>query len=126
MIAVDASVVIPWLAGATHPECEALSEALARTEAALPPAIVAEVLSDPTAGADIAKIIDGFALLPMLDGYWKRAGLLRAAALAAGRKAKFADTLVAQSCIDADVPLLTRDKDFAVFAKLGGLRLHTP
>jgi len=33
-----------------------------------------------------------------------------------------ADTLIAQICIDHDVPLITRDKDFRHFAK-HGLRL---
>jgi len=34
-----------------------------------------------------------------------------------------ADTLIAQSCIDHDVRLVTRDDDFRHFVRLGGLRL---
>ncbi len=34
-----------------------------------------------------------------------------------------ADALIAQSCIDHDVRLVTRDADFRHFARLGGLRL---
>jgi predicted nucleic acid-binding protein len=33
------------------------------------------------------------------------------------------DALVAQSCIDEDVPLLTRDRDFRAFAQAAGLNL---
>jgi predicted nucleic acid-binding protein len=33
------------------------------------------------------------------------------------------DALVAQSCIDEGVPLLTRDRDFRAFAKAAGLDL---
>jgi len=40
-----------------------------------------------------------------------------------GRKASLGDALIAQACIDSDVPLLTRGADFAAFAKLGGLKL---
>jgi predicted nucleic acid-binding protein len=32
-----------------------------------------------------------------------------------GLKARIADTLIAQSCIDHDVPLITRDRDFRHF-----------
>ncbi len=123
-IAVDASVVIPWLNGVDHPEVAALKLALERNDAALPPVILTEVLSDPAQGAAIAEALDGFAILSLEDGFWRRAGQLRAKLLAAGRKAKLADTLVAQTCIDADVPLLTRDRDFEAFVKLGGLKLH--
>lgn len=34
-----------------------------------------------------------------------------------------ADALIAQACIDADTPLLARDKDFRIFAEVGGLKL---
>jgi predicted nucleic acid-binding protein len=34
-----------------------------------------------------------------------------------------ADSLIAQSCLDHDVELLTRDPDFATFADLAGLKL---
>ena len=124
MIAVDASVVIPWLNGQRHPEVTALEKALASSEAALPPVVVTEILSDPTAGVGLAQALDGFSMLAVQDGYWTRAGALRAKLLAAGRKAKLGDTLAAQACIDAGVPLLTRDKDFEAFAKLGGLKLQ--
>ena len=55
--------------------------------------------------------------------YWRRAGLLRARVLSAKRRARLADTLIAQSCLDHDVPLLTRDEDYRNFARVGGLRL---
>ncbi len=40
-----------------------------------------------------------------------------------GLRAKIADTLIAQSCIDHDVALITRDGDFRHFAKHCGLKL---
>jgi predicted nucleic acid-binding protein len=36
---------------------------------------------------------------------------------------KIADTLIAQSCLDHDVPLITRDVDFKAFQKFAGLQL---
>jgi predicted nucleic acid-binding protein len=41
--------------------------------------------------------------------------------LAKGLKARLADTLIAQSCLDHGVPLITHDTDFRHFAALRGL-----
>jgi predicted nucleic acid-binding protein len=38
-------------------------------------------------------------------------------------KAKLADTLIAQLCIDHEVPLITRDRDISHFQKFCGLKL---
>lgn len=56
-------------------------------------------------------------------GFWIRAGALRAKVIALHRKAMLADTLIAQSCIDAGVELVTRDSDFRNFTKPGGLKI---
>ena len=58
----------------------------------------------------------------MKPGYWERAGRLRALAIGGGHKAKLADTLIAQACLDHDVPLVTRDSDFRHF-RAAGLRV---
>jgi predicted nucleic acid-binding protein len=39
---------------------------------------------------------------------------------------KLADALIAQSCIDANISLLTRDRDFAPFARYAELKLILP
>ena len=46
---------------------------------------------------------------------------MRAKALARRRKARLGDALIAQNCIDAGVPLLTRDRDFKAFAESAGV-----
>jgi len=64
--------------------------------------------------------------LPLIEirpGYWQRAGELRARVLAKRRKARLGDALIAQSCIDHGLPLLTRDRDFRAFADAAGLDL---
>jgi predicted nucleic acid-binding protein len=124
MIAVDSSVIIPWINGDEHPETKLLAALLTRSVATLAPATLAEILSDPNEGAATAEAVAGFELLDITEGYWGRAGRLRATLRKAGRKAGFADALIAQACIDADVPLLTRDRDFEAMVKLCGLKLH--
>jgi predicted nucleic acid-binding protein len=39
------------------------------------------------------------------------------------RRARLGDALIAQSCIDRGIPLLTRDRDFRAFAQAAGLDL---
>jgi predicted nucleic acid-binding protein len=55
-----------------------------------------------------------------------RGRTLRASAIRAGRRAKVGDTLIAQCCLDNEIPLVTRDRDFRLFAKVGGLQLAVP
>ena len=52
-----------------------------------------------------------------------RSGRLRSKLIARRRRVRLADALVAQSCLDHRVRLVTRDDDFRHFARLGGLRL---
>jgi predicted nucleic acid-binding protein len=64
--------------------------------------------------------------LPMLEphtGYWERAGKLRAKLIGRRHRARLADSLIAQTCIDHGVRLITRDDDFLHFSRLGRLRL---
>jgi predicted nucleic acid-binding protein len=63
------------------------------------------------------------AVLDLLEGYWMRAADSRAKMLSQKRRARLPDTLIAQSCIDHNVLLITRDADFRHFAKHCGLKL---
>jgi predicted nucleic acid-binding protein len=85
--------------------------------------VLTEVLSDPKLPKRVADLIGALPLLELSDGYWHRAGALRSRVLAAGRRARLADTLIAQSCLDHDVGLVSSDRDFRHFARAGGLRL---
>lgn len=123
MIAIDSCVVIPWLEGVDHAETDELQKLLHRGEAALTPVTVTELLSDIRGASAVEAILVEFRILELRHGYWERAGRLRAAVRRLGRKAAMADALIAQACIDADVPLLTRDSDFRIFADVGGLKL---
>ena len=61
-------------------------------------------------------------MLGVEEGYWERAGTLRSRLLAKGRKARLADSLIAQSCLDHDVTLVATDADFKHFVR-DGLKL---
>jgi predicted nucleic acid-binding protein len=95
-------------------------------QATLPPVVLTELISDPALSSDVKALLAALPMLEVLDGYWERAGLLRARLQAQGRKARLADTLIAQSCLDHDIELVTRDRDFFAFAQAAGLRLLAP
>ena len=71
----------------------------------------------------MARYLAEIPLLEIQPRYWERAGALRAKALAKRRKARLGDALIAQSCVDRGVPLLTRDRDFRAFVESANLAL---
>lgn len=123
MIALDSSALITYLAGGQGAAVDAVDVALGEQQACLPPVVLTELTSDPGLDAEIAALFRSLPLLEIRDGYWQRAGELRARVLARGGKARLADTLVAQSCLDHDVALITLDRDFRTFVREAGLRL---
>lgn len=91
--------------------------------AVFPPVVVTELLSHRLIRNEILATIASVPQLEIAEGYWTRAGNLRARILGLGLKARLADALIAQSCLDHDVALITRDQDFRHFARHAGLRL---
>ncbi len=126
MIAIDTSSLVAYLSGAAGPDAEATELALEHRQAVLPPVVLSELLSDPRLARHVKELFTRLPMLEVLNGYWERAGLLRARALGRGRKARLADALIAQSCLDHDVGLVTRNRDFQYFARAAGLRLLVP
>ncbi len=123
MIAVDSSSWVAYLSGSGGPDVDAIEEALVQRQACLPPAVLAELLSDPKLPASVASLLRELPLLEVSVGFWERTGLLRSRLLAAHRRARLADALIAQSCLDHDLPLIARDSDFLHFARIAGLKL---
>jgi predicted nucleic acid-binding protein len=112
-----------FLQGHEGDDTRLLDQALQDRQVLMLPVVLTELLSDAGLSSDIAAT---FADLPMVDvvpGYWQRVGALRAKVLAKRRRARLGDALIAQSCVDHGVSLLTRDPDFRAFAETVGLRL---
>lgn len=123
MIAADSSALISFFAGEKTEAAEQVAASLAGNSICLPPPVLVEMLSDPAAKREMSVTVLDFPLLEVLDGYWERAGLARRLLRQRGLKANLGDTLIAQSCIDHHVPLITADSDFRHFAKHCGLKL---
>lgn len=123
MIAADRSALVAFFKGEDCRETAQVHVALAAGDICLPPVVLTEMLTNPVAIHEMLETIVGFALLPVTDGYWERAGASRRLLREKSVRAKISDTLIAQSCIDHDVPLITREGDFLHFARHCGLKL---
>lgn len=123
MIAVDTSTWIAFLEGAGGEDVELLDRALQDRQVVMAPVVLTEMLSDPKLPPAVRKTLSDLPLIEIEPGYWQRAGELRSKVLRKRRKARLGDALIAQSCIDHGLALLTRDRDFRAFAEAAGLHL---
>ncbi|MGQ0665509.1 MAG: type II toxin-antitoxin system VapC family toxin [Nitrospiraceae bacterium] len=123
MLCLDTSSLIAYLQGDSGADVDLIDQALVDQVGAVSPVTVAELLSDPALSSTLKHTILELPVLQILEGFWERAGLLRAKVIRNGRRANLADTLIAQSCLDHRATLVTRDRDFKVFVSAAGLRL---
>src|ERR1022692_4720242 len=123
MIAVDTSTWFAFLQGDGGEDTELLDRALQDRQVLMAPVVLTEMLSDPKLTSEVSQSLSDLPLIDVSPGYWQRAGELRAKVLAKRRKARLGDALIAQSCIDGRIALLTRDRDFRSFVEAAGLHL---
>lgn len=125
MIAIDSSVLVDYLLNRNTKATDRLHKELLAETVCLPPVVMTEIMSNPSGAGGVLEQVVGMYVLTIDDEYWYRAGCLRAAILRKGFKSNLGDALIAQSCIDNQVPLLTMDKDFRHYAKHAKLELVT-
>ena len=116
MIALDTSSLQRYLSGIANDRTRA---AIAAGDAVIAPAVLTEALSNPNLDHRSQAIILSLPVLTLHDGYWERAASVRRDILRAGLRARLADTLIAQSSLDHDAPLITHDNDFKNFVPAG-------
>lgn len=119
MIAIDASSFRRYLDGIDAADTRAVIRAMMSGDAAFPPVALAELLSDPNLTDDALIEVQGVAVLRIFGGFWHRAGFMRADLIRANTKPKLPDTLIVQSCLDHDAPLITYDDGFEKFVPAG-------
>jgi predicted nucleic acid-binding protein len=123
MIAADTSTWIAFLEGERGEDTQLLDRALEDRQVLMVPVVLTELLSDPKLPSSVADTLSDVPMVDTEPGYWQRAGALRARVLSKRRKARLGDALIAQSCVDRGIPLLTRDWDFRSFVDAAGLDL---
>jgi predicted nucleic acid-binding protein len=123
MIAADSSTWVAFLSGENAPDTALLRTTLQNHQLSMIPAVLTELLSDSGLAPAAAKSLIALPLIELTPGFWERAGSLRAKVFRRGRRARLGDSLIAQTCLDASVSLITRDGDFRAFAQTSGLQL---
>ncbi|MES1200847.1 MAG: PIN domain-containing protein [Pseudomonadota bacterium] len=123
MIACDSSSLVAFLEGGAGPDVDAIVASVRGGELVIPPPVLTEILSNPRTHIVVGAAIASVPVLDVQSGFWRRAADARRRLLAKRLKARLADALIAQSCIDANVALITRDRDFRHFAAHCGLKL---
>jgi hypothetical protein len=123
MMAADTSTWVAFLDGTVGDDTLLLDKALQDRQLVMVPVVLTELLSDPKLPPALAASLVDVPLLQIESGFWQRAGALRAKVLSKGRRARLADSLIAQNCVDTGVSLITRDRDFRAFAQAADLRL---
>ena len=123
MIAADTSTWIAFLEGVPGQDAQLLEQALRDRHVLMIPVVLTELVSGPLLSSGVAETLSEIPMIEVDSGYWQRAGALRAKLLSKRRKARLGDALIAQTCIDRGIPLLTRDKDFRAFSDAVQLNL---
>jgi len=123
MIAADTSTWVAFLEKQPGEDVELLAQSLGDHQLVMVPAVLTELLSSVDLPTDVASYLRAIPRIPVGPEYWENAGFLRAMILGRGRRARLGDALIAESCLAEGVRLLTRDKDFRIFAEAAGLQL---
>ena len=123
MIAADSSSLIGYLQGEAGPDIDLIDQAIGRQDLVLAPPVITELRSGAAANPALERLLAQTPVLPIDGGLWHRAGQHRRLLIERGLKARFADALIAQCCIDADIPLIARDRDYRHFERWCGLKL---
>jgi len=123
VIAADTSTWVAFLEGGAGDDTERLDRALEERQVVMVPAVLTELLSDPELSPDVSETLLQIPQIEIRPGFWQRAGMLRAQVLAARRRVRLGDALIAQTCVDGRVVLLTRDRDFRALVEAAKLDL---
>lgn len=127
MIVGDTTIWADWFNGHETPEVARLDTALDEEDAGLTFLILTEVLRGFRRDADFERARRLLVRLPMLplnlDGHVAAAQLYRRLRRLGITIRGTVDCVIAQTCIMADVELLSSDEDFVVIARHTSLRL---
>ena len=123
MIGVDTSSFIAFLQGEKAEDVDLVRQAITDEVLVMPPFVVTELFSARNLDDEVKTVILDLPQLPLTSGFWERAGEARATVLAAKKKARTLDTMIAMYCIDHGLPLIARDGDYRHFVEHFGLVL---
>ena len=119
MICVDTSTWSEFFDGQDTVATEKLKKLLAQNQIIMSEVVLCELLSSHKLPVELKFFLKEFQRIGLRSQSWELVGEMRCQLLKKGLKAKLPDCLIAQTCIDANTPLLTSDPDFRHFKKFG-------
>ncbi len=119
----DTSIWIEHFLGKPGDDLELFRIALNEGRVVMAPVVLSELLSSTEMTSDIEKVLSEMPFASPTSIFWRGAGKLRGQLAKHGMNASLADCLVMQSCLEHDLPLLTRDKGIKKFSNKAKLRL---
>jgi len=119
VIAADSCSLVGYLNGEDVEDVELIQSAVENQMLLLPPVVLSELLSAPNLEESVAQALQQMPLVELPDEFWVKVGKIRRELLAEGKKARLADAMIAMSCIENELPLITRDRDFRHYGKFG-------
>lgn len=119
----DTSVWIDFFLGSPGGDLDLFRSALNEGRVMMAPAVLSELLSSTEITPEVQKALLEMPFAIPTPAFWEETGKLRRLLAKQGTNATLADCLVVQSCLEQDLPLLTRDQGIKKFASKAGLRL---
>ena len=119
----DTSIWIDYFLGKPGEDLDLFRAGLNEGRVVMAPAVLSELLSSTEMTADVEKALSEMPFAAPAPDFWKKTGNLRRLLAKQGTNATLADCLVVQSCLEHDLPLLTRDKGIKKFGAKAGLTL---
>ncbi|HWF78680.1 MAG TPA: PIN domain-containing protein [Caulobacteraceae bacterium] len=123
MISADSSSLIAYLQGESGGDIDLIERAIIDGELVFAPPVITELRAGAVPNDELETLLTQTPRLVLDDGLWDRAGRNRRLLIEKGLKARFADAVIAQCCVDADVALIARDRDYRHFERWCGLKL---
>jgi len=121
VICADKNVFVDFFRGTMTASTDLLQKALADRQLLMSPFVLSELLSSPKLPKKAERYLLALPRLETDPTFFERAGLLRRKIYQKGNGVAMADIFIAQSCIDAEIPLLTLDQDLLMIAKHANL-----
>lgn len=119
----DTSIWIDYFLGKQGEDLESFRMALNEGRVVMAPAVLSELLSSTEMIPEAEKALLEMPFAVPSPDFWRDTGKLRRHLAKQGMNATLADCLVVQSCLEQDLPLLTRDQGIKKFSAKAGLRM---
>lgn len=123
MICADTNVFVDFFRGTQSPVVDRLQTALREQTVIMNPFVLSELLSSPKLPRKAETALLDLPRLKIENGFFERSGRLRRQVYKIGYGISMADIYIAQSCIDAHIPILTADRDFHALLKISDLKI---